>query len=817
MNKKKVLTTSVAASLVLGSVAGLPLSPKGLANTLGVQTAYALDVRAPIDVQGIVDKIKDMDPEEAKQKVNEFLDELKAQLSDEEKAVINEARAQFASIAETETDLVQDIWSKIEAKKAKHDPDGTTYDLITIENVMKVIKYLGQAQYDPDLDEIEDKVRGEYRDILKQLDQLAEQDGGVTDFTWSDVQETVDLVQQLVLDEITMDDLIDLILEDKSITEYVGQVFRSVWQKVLDNNDLDITKFIKGLDITADDIVNTYKKFAQRVDADYEAQKVLAAAAVRTKSELEVTVSTSNKRVLVPKLTLFDNEIPNEVLQWKVVGDHFEVDDDNNFVLKESVKNSGTYKATVEASILGFENYVIHRGEIELEYQADPVPGGGYIPPIGGVINIDRKQAESILNEVYTNLEDIAASAKGNSARAAREAVEKALRKAATINAASSLSYTNDKATANFNTGYVEWVFEVVSELGKQANEELKEVAPNAKPAKVPVIFDFGNVSVSTVEIPFLETIVNLAKQYGIDALGMVVNGVALTIDTTELGNGMTVTYTKQNTNVSNAVADVYDFDFRDANGNTVTKFESPVEVRFPIKDNNVDEDLLSLTKVDGSNLIFKLGMYDEEENALIADNRDFSTYTVTENAISFNDIDSVKEWAGQHIAVAAAKGIIDGRADGEFVPNDYVTRAEFAKLIVKVFNLEDDTATEPFVDVNDSDWFTPYVAAAAKAGIVNGRTDTEFAPNATITRAEMATMVARAMAQYLEYELTVSEDQALSRFVDAAEIHETLKAGVALAADHGVVEGEEANQFKPNNNATRAQAAVIIYRLLFK
>jgi len=816
MNKKKVLTTSVAASLVLGSVAGLPLSPKGLANTLGVQTAYALDASALFDV----DKIKDMDREEAKQKVKELLDEIKAQLSDEEKAVINEARAKFASIDESETYLVEDIWNKIAAKKAQHDPDGTTYDLITVENVMNVIKYLGQAQYDPNLDEIEDKVRGEYRDILKQLDQLAEQDGGVTDFTWSDVQETVDLVQQLVLDEISMDDLIDLIIEDKSITEYVGQVFRNVWQKVLANNNLDATKFIKGLGITADDIVNTYKKFAQRVDADYEAQKVLAAAAVRVKSELDVSVSDSNKRVLIPKLTLFNYEIPNEVLKWTVSGDHFEVDDDNNFVLKESVKDSGTYKATVEASILGFEDYVIHRGEIQLEYQADPVtpPGGGvYVPPIGGVINIDRKQAESILNDVYGNLEEIAAAAKGNSARAAREAVEKALRKAATVNAASTLVYSNDKATANFNIGYVEWVFEVVSELGKQANEKLKEVAPNAKPAKIPVIFDFGNVNVSTVEIPFLETIVNLAKQYGIDALGVVVNGVALTIDTTELGNGMTITYTKQNTTVSNAAADVYDFSFRDANGNTVTKFESPVEVRFPIKNNQVDEDLLSLTKVDGNNLILKLGLYDEEENALIADNRDFSTYTVTENVIRFNDIDSVREWAGRHIAVAAAKGIIDGRADGEFVPNDYVTRAEFAKLIVKVFNLEDDSATEPFVDVNDDDWFAPYVAAAAKAGIVNGRTDTEFAPNATITRAEMATMAARAMAKYLEYELTVSEDQALSRFVDAAEIHETLKAGVALAADHGVVEGEEANQFKPNNNATRAQAAVIIYRLLFK
>src|SRR5690606_32502953 len=131
-------------------------------------------------------------------------------------------------------------------------------------------------------------------------------------------------------------------------------------------------------------------------------------------------------------------------------------------------------------------------------------------------------------------------------------------------------------------------------------------------------------------------------------------------------------------------------------------------------------------------------------------------------------------------------------------------------------FDLGDATAKENFTDVNASDWFASYVAAAAKAGIINGRSDSEFAPNEAVTRAEMATMAARALKLakgYRDADITVS----LKAFNDSGDINESLKAGVALAANKGIIIGEAEGQFNPNGNSTRAQAAVVLYRLINK
>ncbi|MNR06930.1 Endo-1,4-beta-xylanase A precursor [compost metagenome] len=137
--------------------------------------------------------------------------------------------------------------------------------------------------------------------------------------------------------------------------------------------------------------------------------------------------------------------------------------------------------------------------------------------------------------------------------------------------------------------------------------------------------------------------------------------------------------------------------------------------------------------------------------------------------------------------------------------------------MIVKTFFLEDAAATESFSDVNDSDWFKSYVASAVKNGIVNGKEPGKFDPNGNITRAEMAVMSSRALA-LKGFSLSPAKiDDALKGFTDGSAINASMKDGVALAASEGIVIGEEGNVFNPNANSTRAQAAVVIYRLLNK
>lgn len=158
--------------------------------------------------------------------------------------------------------------------------------------------------------------------------------------------------------------------------------------------------------------------------------------------------------------------------------------------------------------------------------------------------------------------------------------------------------------------------------------------------------------------------------------------------------------------------------------------------------------------------------------------------------------------WAAADIYTLKEAGIINGKSDKEFDPEGKVTRAEFTKMIVNLFGVKASSNTVAFTDCKADDWFTPFVAAAVEAGYVKGITDTEFAPDKTITREEACTILGRAYAK--------TSDKALN-FKDASEISDFAAAYVALLVDMGYVNGYEDGTFLPKNEITRAEAAKII------
>ena len=158
--------------------------------------------------------------------------------------------------------------------------------------------------------------------------------------------------------------------------------------------------------------------------------------------------------------------------------------------------------------------------------------------------------------------------------------------------------------------------------------------------------------------------------------------------------------------------------------------------------------------------------------------------------------------WAAADIYTLKEAGIINGKSDKEFDPEGKVTRAEFTKMIVNLFGVKASQNTVAFTDCKADDWFTPFVAAAVEAGYVKGITDTEFAPDKTITREEACTILGRAYAK--------TSDKALN-FKDASEISDFAAAYVALLVDMGYVNGYEDGTFLPKNEITRAEAAKII------
>ncbi|MCH5212935.1 MAG: S-layer homology domain-containing protein, partial [Oscillospiraceae bacterium] len=176
---------------------------------------------------------------------------------------------------------------------------------------------------------------------------------------------------------------------------------------------------------------------------------------------------------------------------------------------------------------------------------------------------------------------------------------------------------------------------------------------------------------------------------------------------------------------------------------------------------------------------------------------------------VNFQDLGSVS-WAVPAINRLATMGIINGRSETVFDPNATVTRAEFAKMVCIAFGISTNTGNmQTFADVTLSDWFYPYVEAAAAAGVINGISDTEFAPNDLITREQMAAMMYRAIT----YKNVTIQTGAIRDFSDAWNISEYAVNAVNTLSAAGVINGMEDGTFAPKATATRAQAACIIYQ----
>jgi len=185
------------------------------------------------------------------------------------------------------------------------------------------------------------------------------------------------------------------------------------------------------------------------------------------------------------------------------------------------------------------------------------------------------------------------------------------------------------------------------------------------------------------------------------------------------------------------------------------------------------------------------------------------------EKQINFADIE--QHWAKPYILAMAQKGILAGKAQGLFAPEDKVTRAEFATMLVRLLQIQapaEDTSFS-FPDVTEKDWFYEPVKAAYLAGLVKGKPH-GFDSNSSITREEMIVLITRAasMKNKSTFVDSAEIEQILSRFKDSTRISDWARAEVAIAVKLGLASGVQVDMFDPKGLATRAQAAVVIYNL---
>ena len=186
------------------------------------------------------------------------------------------------------------------------------------------------------------------------------------------------------------------------------------------------------------------------------------------------------------------------------------------------------------------------------------------------------------------------------------------------------------------------------------------------------------------------------------------------------------------------------------------------------------------------------------------------SIYTVLENPKTFTDL--AGHWAKAEIETLASKLIVNGMSASEYAPDQSVTRAEFAALLVRALGL-DEVKASGFGDVTDSDWFSGAVGAAQKAKLIDGFEDGSFRPHAAISREQMAMMIVRAMS--LGGKEIQGDVQVLEKFADRSTISGWSKAAAAQALTAGIIQGTTDSSFAPQETATRAQAAVMLKRTL--
>ncbi|WP_235549668.1 S-layer homology domain-containing protein [Paenibacillus sp. Soil766] len=180
---------------------------------------------------------------------------------------------------------------------------------------------------------------------------------------------------------------------------------------------------------------------------------------------------------------------------------------------------------------------------------------------------------------------------------------------------------------------------------------------------------------------------------------------------------------------------------------------------------------------------------------------------------------DTTGHWAQQDIDWMARRLLVNGVSPTAFRPEGFVTRAEFTAMLVRALGIgvNGNSQDEQFTDVNKDAWYREAVLAAASKGLVNGLEAGIFAPDETITREQMAVMISRAFV-FTGLDRSSSIDTiSIDDFADSDKIQNWARADVELALKEGLIRGMSDAAFEPAGITTRAQAVVVIRRLLNK
>lgn len=245
---------------------------------------------------------------------------------------------------------------------------------------------------------------------------------------------------------------------------------------------------------------------------------------------------------------------------------------------------------------------------------------------------------------------------------------------------------------------------------------------------------------------------------------------------------------------------------------------DAPVKVMVPCKPSaeelqNPEHIVVWYIDGTGNAVSVPTGKYDAATGTVVFTTTHFSQYAIAFVFKTFEDITSYA-WAKDAIEVMAAKGVINGTGEKTFDPASNVTRADFTLLLVKSLGLTAKVDSN-FSDVNPEDYYYEAVGIARKLGLAKGEGENLFNPGSEISRQDMMVIAARAMriANKLKADRTVAE---LGAFTDKADIAAYALEDIGAMVKEGIVKGD-GGRINPLGNTTRAETAVLIYRVYNK
>ena len=165
--------------------------------------------------------------------------------------------------------------------------------------------------------------------------------------------------------------------------------------------------------------------------------------------------------------------------------------------------------------------------------------------------------------------------------------------------------------------------------------------------------------------------------------------------------------------------------------------------------------------------------------------------------------------WATEAVSELANIGCISGDENGLFNPGRNITREEFIKIAVTAFDMYNSDATADFTDVRQNEWYYSYIASGVESKLINGIGSGLFGVGKNISRQDASVILYRVYKN--------SSRKAAGEFIgfkDAETIAEYAKEAVSELSAAGIITGMADGNFCPQNDLTRAEAAVLIYRL---